>query len=274
MTSAAPRRLRCPYCQSPVVPSQDGVVCSACGIPHHRECWRINRGCTTYACKGYARRLDLSGRPGHRDTRRSTQDGPDVEPPPIVISLPETRTSSRPATGRPATTRSASPRSTSTRYASAGPAGARPAEPNHHRRRHRPPVLRAAQGALLRLNELHRSAPWAVPCLVAVTAWLLLAVLVYPHRPAPVAAPGSLTRVVVEPVYLREQPSDRSAKLTQLQRGQRVLLMGVESGDWVKVRPDDAQAGYVPRHALNTPTPDAGGPSPQPAPQNHKGHGS
>lgn len=26
------------------------IVCPACNIPHHAECWRENGGCTTYGC--------------------------------------------------------------------------------------------------------------------------------------------------------------------------------------------------------------------------------
>lgn len=42
----------CPYCQSPIEPQADTVVCPLCGIPHHRECWEENRRCTTYGCRG------------------------------------------------------------------------------------------------------------------------------------------------------------------------------------------------------------------------------
>jgi len=29
----------CPYCQTPIKPGEAVVFCSACSIPHHRECW-------------------------------------------------------------------------------------------------------------------------------------------------------------------------------------------------------------------------------------------
>lgn len=41
----------CPYCQSGFLPSEDVLVCRACEIPHHRECWQENGGCTTYGCE-------------------------------------------------------------------------------------------------------------------------------------------------------------------------------------------------------------------------------
>ena len=42
----------CPYCQTPIKPSATAVVCNACGMPHHAECWRENGRCTTYGCSG------------------------------------------------------------------------------------------------------------------------------------------------------------------------------------------------------------------------------
>ena len=54
MTAAGPHKPHCPFCLSVILPVEDRVVCSACGIPHHRECWRINGRCTTYGCTGRA----------------------------------------------------------------------------------------------------------------------------------------------------------------------------------------------------------------------------
>jgi len=42
----------CPYCQTPIKPGEAVVFCSACSIPHHRECWNEGRGCTTFGCNG------------------------------------------------------------------------------------------------------------------------------------------------------------------------------------------------------------------------------
>ncbi len=40
----------CPYCQFPIKQNLEVIVCSECNIPHHRECWEENRGCTTFGC--------------------------------------------------------------------------------------------------------------------------------------------------------------------------------------------------------------------------------
>jgi len=42
----------CPYCQTPIKPGARAIVCDACGIPHHIECWQHNGGCTTFGCSG------------------------------------------------------------------------------------------------------------------------------------------------------------------------------------------------------------------------------
>jgi len=43
---------KCPYCLFPILPSENSVVCSACRVPHHGDCWHENRRCTTYGCRG------------------------------------------------------------------------------------------------------------------------------------------------------------------------------------------------------------------------------
>lgn len=42
----------CPYCQYTIKSDAVIAVCSDCGIPHHKECWLENNGCTTFACRG------------------------------------------------------------------------------------------------------------------------------------------------------------------------------------------------------------------------------
>ena len=42
----------CPYCQTPIKPGGQVTICSACGMPHHAECWQENHGCTTFGCQG------------------------------------------------------------------------------------------------------------------------------------------------------------------------------------------------------------------------------
>ncbi len=40
----------CPYCQSRIKSDSESVICIACHIPHHKECYDFNGGCTTYGC--------------------------------------------------------------------------------------------------------------------------------------------------------------------------------------------------------------------------------
>ena len=42
----------CPYCKTKIENSDDIVMCSLCEMPHHRECWIENNGCTTFGCTG------------------------------------------------------------------------------------------------------------------------------------------------------------------------------------------------------------------------------
>ena len=42
----------CPYCKTELKAEDDVVVCSACEMPHHKECWVENQGCTTFGCTG------------------------------------------------------------------------------------------------------------------------------------------------------------------------------------------------------------------------------
>ena len=34
------------------------MVCSACEMPHHKDCWIENQGCTTFGCQGTIRGVD------------------------------------------------------------------------------------------------------------------------------------------------------------------------------------------------------------------------
>ncbi len=42
----------CPFCQFPIKQDSETILCSSCQIPHHRECWLENGGCTTFGCRG------------------------------------------------------------------------------------------------------------------------------------------------------------------------------------------------------------------------------
>lgn len=41
----------CPYCRFPIKAGEPVQICPHCAVPHHRECWMENGGCTTYGCR-------------------------------------------------------------------------------------------------------------------------------------------------------------------------------------------------------------------------------
>jgi TM2 domain-containing membrane protein YozV len=42
----------CPYCRMPFdEASPPKIFCTACGMPHHEDCYRENGGCTVFGCK-------------------------------------------------------------------------------------------------------------------------------------------------------------------------------------------------------------------------------
>src|SRR6478609_9175161 len=42
----------CPYCRMPFdEASPPQIFCTACGMPHHEDCYRENGGCTVFGCK-------------------------------------------------------------------------------------------------------------------------------------------------------------------------------------------------------------------------------
>lgn len=50
----------CPFCKTELKEDDDIVVCSACEIPHHKDCWIENQGCTTFGCTGTIKSVDGS----------------------------------------------------------------------------------------------------------------------------------------------------------------------------------------------------------------------
>lgn len=48
----------CPYCKTPFLPEDEIVLCSACDMPHHKDCWVENQGCTTFGCTGTIKGAD------------------------------------------------------------------------------------------------------------------------------------------------------------------------------------------------------------------------
>ncbi len=51
----------CPYCQFPIKQESELAWCRLCSIPHHRECWEENGGCTTFGCHETSSKI-LGGR--------------------------------------------------------------------------------------------------------------------------------------------------------------------------------------------------------------------
>ena len=50
----------CPYCKTGFTSEDEVVVCSQCEMPHHKECWIENQGCTTFGCMGTIKAADGS----------------------------------------------------------------------------------------------------------------------------------------------------------------------------------------------------------------------
>lgn len=48
----------CPYCKTPFQSGDEVVICSACDMPHHKDCWVENQGCTTFGCMGSIKTAD------------------------------------------------------------------------------------------------------------------------------------------------------------------------------------------------------------------------
>ena len=42
----------CPFCKTEITENDEIVVCSSCDMPHHKDCWIENQGCTTFGCMG------------------------------------------------------------------------------------------------------------------------------------------------------------------------------------------------------------------------------
>lgn len=42
----------CPFCKTLFTEYDDIVICSQCDMPHHKDCWVENGGCTTFGCLG------------------------------------------------------------------------------------------------------------------------------------------------------------------------------------------------------------------------------
>lgn len=49
----------CPYCKGTFTEEDEVVVCSECEMPHHKDCWISNKGCTTFGCTGTIQGIDF-----------------------------------------------------------------------------------------------------------------------------------------------------------------------------------------------------------------------
>ena len=58
-----------PYCMMPIKPGEAVKTCPKCGIPHHRDCWNENNGCTTYGCD-----VKVGGETNSQNTSGNSQD--------------------------------------------------------------------------------------------------------------------------------------------------------------------------------------------------------
>lgn len=70
----------CPYCKTKFVPEDEIVLCSACEMPHHKECWVENQGCTTFGCLGTIKSAD-NGAPSVTATQMIYEEPKPAEPP-------------------------------------------------------------------------------------------------------------------------------------------------------------------------------------------------
>ena len=68
----------CPFCKTPFQEGDDVVICSVCEMPHHKECWVENQGCTTFGCTGTIQGLNQPQMPpqGYRPAPPAYQQPP------------------------------------------------------------------------------------------------------------------------------------------------------------------------------------------------------
>jgi len=66
----------CPYCKTPFTEDDEIVICSNCEMPHHKDCWIENTGCTTFGCTGTINSADGSGNTGNSNGMGFDQSQP------------------------------------------------------------------------------------------------------------------------------------------------------------------------------------------------------
>jgi len=67
---------KCAYCMTELKANDDVLLCGACGMPHHQDCWNENGGCATFGC------LAAPTRWGPNDSPADPMAGVPVPPPP------------------------------------------------------------------------------------------------------------------------------------------------------------------------------------------------
>jgi len=75
----------CPYCQTPLKPHDQVVVCPDCRMPHHQDCWEDNGGCTTFGCHTGAVGSAATALPARDDTIDLTTE---LSAPPVAMPAP------------------------------------------------------------------------------------------------------------------------------------------------------------------------------------------
>ena len=266
MTDTRAHVPHCPYCLSPVRPAEHSVVCSACGIPHHRECWQANSRCTTYGCIGQPIRVPLEA------TAEALEDELGLELPPIELTREEVFAPSPPAPPR--------------RWPSAPPwwrpntiTFAEDSRPNEA-----PEQQSVWTRNIFGSREVEDR--WRGGALaVGLVVWLISVMVSatqhhtppYPPPPPPPMIPASPRpksppprlippqasrarlpnaswRYIKRRCYLRSSPDERAMVLAELSAGGMVELLRANLG-WAHVRLEDGDTGYLPRDAMSTTRP-------------------
>lgn len=79
----------CPYCLSPIEEQEEYVLCPACGVAHHVECWQTNGKCSVYGCDGWqAWNADIAHRIAPKLTGDVDLDSDNLEVAPRAYSGP------------------------------------------------------------------------------------------------------------------------------------------------------------------------------------------
>ena len=237
MTGTTHHSPRCPYCLSPVLPAEDSVVCSACGIPHHRECWRANTRCTTYGCTGRAIRIPLE--PGAKALPTDIR----LELPPVELTREDVAAPGPPPPPRP-------------RIGEV--LGYQPVEGLDDETDETPTNWRPIVAVFV---------GWMVFALgiVAVLMWYLPPApstqdVPPPRAPRPAASrdhrPDASSRWVKRSCYVLAAPNEDARAVAHLKIGGMVELLTAE-GEWARVRLEDGDTGYLPRDVMSTTRPTA-----------------